>query len=216
MRAHWWRVEHRVSLLLSVCLINCHREREFETCLEKNRAMVEVEGKVLWVDSVLVKLHRTERIHLILRARKVSCHISAHTINIDSKKKKKIVLALGKALTQKGCHPLHETLCPAVLNAVSTTPWSWKSAECWSADVVSSLIWLLLSCIDTCTNPLDTEPEECNLAEPDELSTFIKVRTVTLKDVRWKIREHRTAAHTGIWEHVTILDSWWTSLWFCY
>lgn len=34
--------------------------------------------------------------------------------------------------------------------------------------MVSSLIWLLLSCIDICKNPLDMEPGESNLAQPDK------------------------------------------------
>lgn len=72
--------------------------------------------------------------------------------------------------------------------------------------MVSSLIWLLLSCVDTCTNPLDMVPGESNLARPDKLPTSIKVRIVKLEKVmNCKILVHGRATDTGISGHFAIL-----------
>lgn len=64
--------------------------------------------------------------------------------------------------------------------------------------MVSSLIWLLLSCADTCTNPLDMEAEESNLAQPDKLLTFGEVTTERTKKVSdCKILAHRGTGWVG-------------------
>lgn len=63
-----------------------------------------------------------------------------------------------KVFTQKGHYALNDALSSAVLIPHWLWLYSWNSAECYAADIVSSLIWSLLSCVDTCANPLDMDP----------------------------------------------------------